>query len=69
MWTLAFSSRPRTSSLLMRRRLMFWLREHQSAQGGLPMSMDGRRAPSNRMARSLSPGLLKPHELPSGPGR
>eukprot|EP00969_Alexandrium_andersonii_P015009 656215-Alexandrium_andersonii.AAC.1 len=33
------------------------------------MSRYGRRAPSNRMARSRSPGLLKSHELPSGPGR
>eukprot|EP00969_Alexandrium_andersonii_P087098 3842456-Alexandrium_andersonii.AAC.1 len=33
------------------------------------MSRHGRRAPSNRVARSRSSGLLKSHELPSGPGR
>eukprot|EP00969_Alexandrium_andersonii_P299804 13253896-Alexandrium_andersonii.AAC.1 len=33
------------------------------------MSKYGRRAPSSRTTRSRSSGLLKPHELPSGPGR
>eukprot|EP00969_Alexandrium_andersonii_P140589 6218282-Alexandrium_andersonii.AAC.1 len=33
------------------------------------MSKNGRRAPNNWMARSRSPGLLKSHQLPSGPGR
>eukprot|EP00969_Alexandrium_andersonii_P028948 1263623-Alexandrium_andersonii.AAC.1 len=48
----------RTSPLLMRRWLMFWLRERQSARGGPPISRNGRRAHSSRMARSRSPGLL-----------
>eukprot|EP00969_Alexandrium_andersonii_P130862 5786927-Alexandrium_andersonii.AAC.1 len=48
---------------------MFWAREHQSAQGGLPMSRNRRRAPKSRMALSRPSGLLKSHELPSGPGR
>eukprot|EP00969_Alexandrium_andersonii_P081619 3598215-Alexandrium_andersonii.AAC.1 len=33
------------------------------------MSKYGRRAPSSRMTRSRSSGLLKSQELPSGPGR